>query len=595
MERERFIINFENITIAGGGVLGTQVAFQTAWKGYKVTIYDISEDALINAKERVENLKSRYQEDMNLDENKTKKIVESIKFEEDLEEAVRNSDLVIETIPEKLSIKQAFYKELADFAPSKTIFVTNSSQLLPSKFKDATGRPKQFAALHFANEVWKRNTAEVMRTDDTDDNVFDAVLKFAESIGMVALPIYKEKSGYILNSILMPFNAAGAYLLSNKIADFKTIDKTWISATGNQLGPIGLVDLVGLNSQLTVFKEKYGHINNDWHAKYIKILEKMVDENRIGITVNKGFYEYPNPEFTQKEFFKNTLDIQNSNHSFEYITILGGGIIGTQLAIKIAEKGFNVTIYDKDKACSKRFDDTLKIYQKETTASDQKLSEIKNCVNIEMNLDLAIEERDLLIEAIPEIMRDKQQLFEQLATKPIKDKIIVTVTDTFKPTDFSNILQTPKKFAAFHIINRPWKNNVVEIMTSKQTSPETINKLAAFGKDLDFLVTIIEKEQSSYITNTLLLPHLQEALKLYVNEIANFKDIDKTWIVALKTKQGPFALMDSIGLNTIYNIQKTKYEQTKNAEDKKVVIMLEEKIKNGHIGLESGKGFYTYE
>ena len=118
---------------------------------------------------------------------------------------------MIEAIPEVLKLKQETYEKLAEVAPEKTIFATNSSTLLPSDMKDFTGRPQKFLALHFANQVWKFNTAEVMGTDETDPAVFDEIVDFAAEIGMVPIPIHKEKAGYVLNSLLVPFlNAAAA-------------------------------------------------------------------------------------------------------------------------------------------------------------------------------------------------------------------------------------------------------------------------------------------------------------------------------------------------------------------------------------------------
>ncbi|NSL19689.1 3-hydroxyacyl-CoA dehydrogenase, partial [Tatlockia micdadei] len=85
-----------------------------------------------------------------------------------------------------------------------TIFATNTSTLLPSNLMEATGRPERFLALHFANQIWVNNTAEIMRTPRTDDAVFDQVVAFAKDIGMVALPLHKEQPGYILNTLLVP-------------------------------------------------------------------------------------------------------------------------------------------------------------------------------------------------------------------------------------------------------------------------------------------------------------------------------------------------------------------------------------------------------
>src|SRR5690606_14588376 len=168
-------MNYKNITVAGSGVLGSQIAYQTAFKGFDVSVYDINDEALGKAKERISKLKEYYKADLNASDADLDAAFERISYYSDLAKAVQKADLVIEAIPEVVSIKTAFYEKLGEVAPSKTIFATNSSTLLPSQFADATGRPEKFLALHFANEIWKNNTAEVMKHPGTDEAVFNDV------------------------------------------------------------------------------------------------------------------------------------------------------------------------------------------------------------------------------------------------------------------------------------------------------------------------------------------------------------------------------------------------------------------------------------
>ena len=233
-------MNYENISVAGSGVLGSQIAFQTAFKGFNLVVYDINDEALERAKERLLKLKLRYKEDLGATEEELNSAYNRISFSTNLAKAVAEADLVIEAIPEVVQIKTDFYKELGKVAPEKAIFATNSSTLLPSQFAEATGRPEKFLALHFANEIWKNNTAEIMKHPGTNQKVFDDVIEFAEAIGMVALPLNKEQPGYILNSLLVPLLEAAQKLLVKEVADIETIDKTWMIATGSPKGPFAI-------------------------------------------------------------------------------------------------------------------------------------------------------------------------------------------------------------------------------------------------------------------------------------------------------------------------------------------------------------------
>src|SRR5690625_5971647 len=186
-------MDFKNVTIAGSGVLRSQIAFQTAYKNFNVSVYDINDKAIEKAKERFNQLKERYQEDLNASKEEVDAAYNRLSFYTDLSQAVENADLVIEAVPEVVDIKMDFYKRLGKVAPSKTGSATNSSTILSSQFKDATGRPEKFLALHFANEIWKNNTAEVMKHPGTNEKTFEDVMEFAKAIGMVALPRSEER------------------------------------------------------------------------------------------------------------------------------------------------------------------------------------------------------------------------------------------------------------------------------------------------------------------------------------------------------------------------------------------------------------------
>ncbi|QDP41903.1 3-hydroxyacyl-CoA dehydrogenase [Radiobacillus deserti] len=298
-------MNYKNITVAGSGVLGSQIAFQTAFHGFQVSVYDINDEALDQAKERIEKLKPRYQKDLNATQEQVDEAQNRLSFYSDLAEAVKEADLVIEAVPEVVPIKTEFYNKLGDVAPEKTIFASNSSTLLPSQFADATGRPEKFLALHFANEIWLNNTAEVMKHAGTDMNVFDEVLDFAKAIGMVALPLHKEQPGYILNSLLVPLLDAAEILLVRGVADVETIDKTWMIATGAPKGPFAILDVVGITTAYNIVKAKAEATGNDELKQLANLLKtEYIDKGKLGTATGEGFYTYPNPRFEDPDFLK---------------------------------------------------------------------------------------------------------------------------------------------------------------------------------------------------------------------------------------------------------------------------------------------------
>lgn len=280
-----------NVTVLGTGVLGSQIAYQTAYHGFTVVAYDIKDEILEKAKVRFDELASIYLSEVaDATQESVDRGIQNISYSSDLAQAVKDADLVIEAIPENLDIKRDTYTKLADLAPEKTIFATNSSTLLPSDMKDFTGRPDRFLALHFANNVWKQNTAEVMGTADTDPDVFQAVVDFASKIGMVPIEIKKEKAGYVLNSLLVPFLDAAGELVEGGYADPETVDKTWRIATGAPLGPFQIYDIVGLTTAYNI--SSVGGPKQQAFAKYLK--ENYIDKGKLGTSTGEGFYKYDN-------------------------------------------------------------------------------------------------------------------------------------------------------------------------------------------------------------------------------------------------------------------------------------------------------------
>lgn len=301
-KKEGFLMGFQNITIAGSGVLGSQIAYQVSYKGFHVTVYDINDEAVEAAKGRMKKWQERYKQDLNATDVEVKEALESIRFSTDLKKAVEDADLVIEAVPEKEAVKIDFYHKLAAVAPEKTVFASNSSTMLPSQFAEATGRPDKFLMLHFANEIWINNTAEIMKHPGTDGKVFDDLIQFAKEIGMVALPIYKEQPGYILNSLLVPFLDAAQDLLVNEVADAETIDKTWMVATGAPKGPFATLDVIGIRTpyNLSAAKAEAGDKKAEKVAKFLK--EEYLDKGKFGTESGEGFYKYPNPAFEHPDF-----------------------------------------------------------------------------------------------------------------------------------------------------------------------------------------------------------------------------------------------------------------------------------------------------
>lgn len=314
--------NFQNIVVAGGGVLGSQIAFQAAYCGFQVTIWLRSEGSIERTKPKLARLKQTYLDTIremsepNGDRRlwacgiadydafdaseciaRVEKAAASIRLELDLAKAAEDADLIIESMAENADDKIAFYKKLAPIMPEKTILVTNSSTLLPSKFAKYTGRPDRYLALHFANSIWKNNTAEIMAQAETSREAFEAVMAFAGQIRMVPLPVHKEKAGYLLNSMLVPLLFSAMDLYVNGISDPESIDRAWTLGTGAPKGPFRILDTVGLTTAHNIVKQyvKIPRFLAPYNFRGMEaMLKKYIDEGKLGMSSGEGFFPYKN-------------------------------------------------------------------------------------------------------------------------------------------------------------------------------------------------------------------------------------------------------------------------------------------------------------
>jgi len=231
-------MSFTKITTAGAGTMGSQVAWQMAFHGKHVTVYDAIPAGLQKGKA----LHREYAEHFIAQRGATPKQVDDtfarLTYTTDLAAAVRDADLISESVPESMSIKESFWREASKYAPAKTVFTTNTSTLPPSALVGFVDCPQKFLALHFAIGVWDANIGEVMGHSGTDTAVFESLLTFAEEIGLVPIPIRKEQSGYIINSLLVPWCTAALELLVRGVSDFQSIDRTWMITLQTGMGPL---------------------------------------------------------------------------------------------------------------------------------------------------------------------------------------------------------------------------------------------------------------------------------------------------------------------------------------------------------------------
>ncbi|MFI0396919.1 3-hydroxyacyl-CoA dehydrogenase [Paracoccus jiaweipingae] len=275
----------KTVAVLGTGVLGAQIAFQAAVHGFRVRACDLTEAGLQAAGRTIDWMAAGMQRDLGLAAGVLADARRGLVLTTDPEQALAGADLVIEAIPEDPDLKRGLYAQIAPLLAPGAI---NSSTLLPSALADAVPDPARFVALHFANEIWHHNLAEVMGHPGTDPGVITAVAGFARAIGMEAIVLDREQPGYVLNTLLVPFLMAAGGLVVDGVASPPDIDKVWRIATGAPVGPFQIYDIVGLRTAFRIASA--GGPKSQEFARWLKA--HYLDHGKTGRDSGQGFYRY---------------------------------------------------------------------------------------------------------------------------------------------------------------------------------------------------------------------------------------------------------------------------------------------------------------
>jgi 3-hydroxybutyryl-CoA dehydrogenase len=290
-------MEIKNVLILGAGTLGSRVGLQAAISNYSVTVYDIHESALQQSQRVIEKV-LRYAVKIGMVKEEDKpSILARIKFTIDPIEAVLDADIISESVTEDPTTKEKVWKHFGEIAPTKTIFTTNTSYLLPSQFAALSGRPEKFCAFHF-HDVFTARVVDIMPHPDTDPKLIPLLFDFGKKLNQVPVLVKKESPGYIFNFMLMALIGAAGRLKTKDIGSIEDIDKSWMVNFNMPMGPFGILDSVGLDTAWRVTKDR----DDSSSKSFSELLKSYVDQGKLGEKSGEGFYKYPNPIFKDIDF-----------------------------------------------------------------------------------------------------------------------------------------------------------------------------------------------------------------------------------------------------------------------------------------------------
>lgn len=575
--------------------MGTGIAEVIARHGFSVRAIDIDDETVEAARQRIEASTERAVAGGKLSADERSAILEAIVFTTNIQECM-TSDIVIEAVPEDLELKREVLRQLDGLVPEHVIWCTNTSSLSVTEISVAVGQPARVVGLHFFNPAPVQDFVEIVRTVVTDDDVVEQIRIFAEQIGKEAV-ICEDKAGFIANSLLFGYLNHAASMYEQKYASREDIDAAMKLGCGLPMGPLALLDLIGLDTAYQILDTMYRQGRDRLHAPS-PILKHMVTAGLKGRKSGRGFYTYASPGSPETVPDSQSPTNAGSDLSLrlvESIGVVGSGTMATGIIEVFAKAGMAVTFVarSEDKAAkvigsiSRSLEKALQRGKIEQADADAALARITGTTSLD---DLA--DVDLVVEAIAEEIDIKTALFENLDEICKPGAILATTTSSLPVVDLAAVTSRPGDVIGLHFFNPAPVMKLVEIVDTVATSPDVVatsrDVVARIGK-----VGVHCGDRAGFIVNALLFPYLNDAIKMAEGNYASTDDIDSAMKLGCGYPMGPFELLDVVGLDVSLAIQQTLYREFREPGFAPAP-WLEHLVTAGYTGRKAGRGFRSY-
>ncbi len=279
----------KNLTVVGSGQMGAGIALVSAFYGYNVIMNDIKQEFIDGG--MAKNIKwiEKQVSKGRLDQGKADEIKSRLSSVLDLEESVKNADLVIEAIIENIDIKKVTWERIGKAAPEHTIFGSNTSSLSITEMARASGRPKQFLGIHFFNPPIILKIIEFIKGYETTEETMEKAMNYGKTMEMKTVRAV-ESPGFIVNRLLLPQLNEAYNVLSEGIATKEDIDAGMKFGLAHPMGPLTLSDFIGLDTILFISEYMYSELGEKFRPA--PLLRKMVRAGKLGRKTGEGFYKY---------------------------------------------------------------------------------------------------------------------------------------------------------------------------------------------------------------------------------------------------------------------------------------------------------------
>ena len=281
-----------NISVIGSGTMGNGIAHVFAQYGYKVSLIDISDEALKKALETIEKNLNRQIEKGTIHEEQKKSALKNITTSNDMRIGIENADLIVEAATENIDLKLKIFRELDEQTSGSAILATNTSSISITKIGSVTNHPENVVGMHFMNPVPLMKLVEVIRGKSTSDEVTHQVMNIARKLEKIPVEV-NDAPGFVANRILMPMINEAICTLYDGVSGVAEIDTVMKLGMSHPMGPLQLADFIGLDVCLSIMNVLHEGFGTSKYAP-CPLLVEMVNSGTLGVKTRQGFYDYQN-------------------------------------------------------------------------------------------------------------------------------------------------------------------------------------------------------------------------------------------------------------------------------------------------------------